>query len=47
MKFYHSDIVDVHYIVQVGNVVSVVVQDNHWWHLFLTNNSTGVLDHFH
>ena len=47
MQFYHTYIVDVHYIAQVINVISVVVQENHLYPLLLPDNINCVLDCFH
>ena len=37
--FYHDNIVDLCYNNLVGNMISVVVHNNHWWHLMFRENN--------
>ena len=45
--FYHDDNFDVSYKDQVDNMISIVVQDNHWWQLMRHNIANYVLDYLH
>ena len=46
-QFYHENTVGVNYKVQVDNVISVVVHDNHWCHWILCKNANSFLYYFH
>ena len=46
VQFYHENTFDFHYKVQVYNVISVVVHNNHWWNWMLPQNPNSVLSLF-
>ena len=46
MQFYHDGTVEVHYKLYVDNMISVVVQDKHFWHWMLHKKPTSVMDCF-
>ena len=46
MKFYSSDNVEGHYIVNVDKMTCVVVHNNPWGHWLIPMNSNCVMDFF-
>ena len=47
MLLYHGDTVYVRYKDPVGDIISVVFHDIHWWYLMINDNAYSVLDYLH